>query len=281
MTRKLKYQVIADAVAELCRKANYELPGDQLRALERAIEEEHSPLGGATLRSILQNAAIASQGEYPICQDCGVATFFVDMGSEVLVKGMTLEEALNAGVKRGYAEHYLRKSIVRDPCSRENTGDNTPPVIHTRLVDGDGIRIRFMPKGSGSENMSACKMMTPADGVEGIKRMILTCVENAGAKPCPPIAVGIGIGGTFDRCPELAKLALFREVGSKHSEPFYENLERELLEDINRLGIGPLGLGGTVTALAVHIQAAPCHIASLPVAVNLQCHAARRAEVVL
>ncbi len=273
--------MIAEAVAELCRKANYELPGDQLRALERAIEEEQSPLGGATLRSILQNASIASQGEYPICQDCGVATFFVDMGSEVLVEGMTLEEALTAGVRKGYAEHYLRKSIVRDPCFRENTGDNTPPIIHTRLVCGDRIRIRFMPKGSGSENMSSLKMVSPSDGLTGVKKTVLDCVERAGARPCPPITVGIGIGGTFDRCPELAKLALFREIGSKHSEPFYDNIERELLKDINRLGIGPLGLGGTVTALAVHIEAAPCHIASLPVAVNLQCHAARRAEVVL
>ena len=272
---------IVRAVAELCRKANYELPEDVLSALRRGVKREQSPLGRYILRSILDNAATAAKGSHPICQDCGVATFFVELGDDVSIEGMTLEEALNEGVRKGYTEHYLRKSIVRDPVFRENTGDNTPPVIHTRLVEGDKIRVRFMPKGSGSENMSSLRMLSPSDNVSGIKKVVLDCVEQAGAKPCPPITVGIGIGGTFDRCAELAKLALFRRIDSKHSEPFYEKLERELLEDINRLGIGPLGFGGTVTALTVHIEAAPCHIASLPVAVNLQCHAARRAEVVL
>ncbi|MBN1593738.1 MAG: fumarate hydratase, partial [Candidatus Coatesbacteria bacterium] len=216
-----------------------------------------------------------------ICQDCGVAALFVEVGCELQIEGGTLEQAITEGVRRGYSEHYLRKSIVRDPCNRENTGDNTPPVIHTKIVEGDRLRIRFMPKGSGSENMSRLVMLSPADGLEGIKAAVLDCVENAGAKPCPPITVGIGIGGTFDTCPELAKRALLREFGSVHPAPFYRDLERELLDSINGLGIGPLGLGGTTTALAVHIEAAPCHIASLPVAINLQCHAARHAEVIL
>ncbi len=279
--RSITGETLISAVAGLCREANYELPDDVVQALERASRREQSPLGRTILKSILQNASIASEGSYPICQDCGVATFFVEVGSDVRIEGMTLEQALTEGTRKGYAEHYLRNSIVSDPMRRENTGDNTPPFIHTRLVEGDKIRIRFMPKGSGSENMSSVEMLSPSDGLEGVKKAVLECVEKAGAKPCPPIIVGVGIGGTFDKCAELAKLALFREIGPKHPEPFYDKLERELLKDINSLGIGPLGFGGTVTAFAVHIKAAPCHIASLPVSVNLQCHAARRAETVL
>jgi len=279
--RSITAETVINAVAGLCQKANYELPEDVVHALERATENERSPLGRTMLKSILQNASIASEGLYPVCQDCGVAVFLVDVGSDVRIEGMTLEQALIEGTRKGYAEHYLRKSIVSDPLRRDNTGDNTPPFVHTKLVEGDRLRIRFMPKGSGSENMSSVEMLSPADGVDGIKKVVLECVEKAEAKPCPPITVGIGIGGTFNKCAQLAKLALFREIGSRHQDPFYDKLERQLLKDINSLGIGPLGFGGTMTALAVHIEAAPCHIASLPVAVNLQCHAARRAEIVL
>lgn len=279
--RSITAETIVEAVAELCRKANYELPDDVALAIRRASKREHSALGRQILKMVLENASIAATGQFPVCQDCGVAVFLVDIGSDVRIEGMTLEQALTEGTRKGYADHYLRKSIVSGPLCRENTGDNTPPFIHTRLLEGDKLRIRFMPKGSGSENMSTVEMLSPADGVEGVRKVVLDCVEKAGAKPCPPITVGIGLGGTFDRCAELAKLALFRDIGSRHQDPLYDRLECELLKDINALGIGPLGFGGTVTALTVHIEAAPCHIASLPVAVNLQCHAARRAEVVL
>jgi fumarate hydratase subunit alpha len=279
--RVIPAETVIEAAAELCRKASYELPDDVDHALQRAAATEQSPLGRIILKSILQNAAIAAEGLYPICQDCGLAVFLVEIGSDVQIEGMTLDQALTQGTRRGYLEHYLRASVVTDPFSRINTGDNTPPFVHTNLVEGDKLRIRFMPKGSGSENMSRLRMLSPSEGIDAVKRQVLECVEAAGAKPCPPIIVGVGIGGTFDKCAELAKLALFREIGSRHPEPFYEDLERDLLRDINALGVGPLGFGGTVTALAVHIEAAPCHIASLPVAVNLQCHAARRAEVTL
>ena len=279
--RVIPAQTVIEAVAGLCYRANYELPGDVVHALQRAAVSEQSPLGRIILKSILHNAAIAAEGLYPLCQDCGLAVFLVEIGSEVQIAGMTLDQALTQGTRRGYLEHYLRASVVTDPFSRINTGDNTPPFIHITLVEGDKLRIRFMPKGSGSENMSRLRMLSPSEGIDGVKREVLECVEAAGAKSCPPIIVGVGIGGTFDTCAGVAKLALFREIGSRHPEPFYDKLERELLESINALGIGPLGFGGTVTALAVHIDAAPCHIASLPVAVNLQCHAARRAEVTL
>ncbi|MBN2209614.1 MAG: fumarate hydratase [Candidatus Coatesbacteria bacterium] len=279
--RNIPAETIVDAVAELCRKANYLLPDDVLSALQAAAEREESPVGKGILDPILKNASIASEGIFPICQDCGLAVFFVEIGSEVHVEGMTLEQALTEGTRKGYLEHYLRKSVVTDPFTRINSNDNTPPLIHTKCVAGDRLRIRFMPKGSGSENMSLVRMLSPADGIEGVKKAVLECVETAGAKSCPPVTVGVGIGGSLGKCAELAKLALFRPIGTEHEQPFYRDLEAELLDSINRLGIGPLGLGGTVTALAVHIDAAPCHIASLPVAVNLQCHAARRAEVEL
>ncbi|MBN2209511.1 MAG: fumarate hydratase [Candidatus Coatesbacteria bacterium] len=279
--RVIPAETVIEAAAELCRKANYELPGDVVGALQEAAASEQSPLGKTILESILQNASVAAEGSYPICQDCGLAVFLVEIGSDVQIEGMTLLQALTQGTRRGYLEHYLRASVVTHPFSRINTGDNTPPFIHTRLVNGDRLRIRFMPKGSGSENMSRVRMLSPSEGIDGVKRQVLECVEAAGAKPCPPIIVGVGVGGTFDTCPQLAKLALFREIGSRHPEPFYDKLERELLEEINALGIGPLGFGGAVTSLAVHVEAAPCHIASLPVAVNLQCHAARRSEVTL
>ena len=279
--REIDARSVIDAVAELCRRANYELPDDVVAALERAVANESSPLGKRVLLSILRNASIAREGKFPICQDCGLAVFFVEMGRDVRIEGMTLEQALAAGTRRGYGEHYLRKSVVRDPFQRENTGDNTPPYVHIRQLEGDKLRLRFMPKGSGSENMSSCVMLSPSDGAAGVRRVVAECVDAAGAKACPPITVGVGIGGSFDECPKLAKLALLRKIGSRHKDAFYDGLERQMLEDVNALGIGPLGFGGKTTALAVHIEAAPCHIASLPVAVNLQCHAARRAEVIL
>ncbi|HUT04642.1 MAG TPA: fumarate hydratase [bacterium] len=279
--REIEAKKVIDAVADLCRRANYELPDDVVAALEQAVASESSPLGKRLLQSILRNASIARKGKFPICQDCGLAVFFVEMGREVRIEGMTLEQALTVGTRKGYSENYLRKSVVRDPLRRENTGDNTPPCVHIRQVEGDKLWVRFMPKGSGSENMSSCVMLSPSDGADAVRRIVVECVDAAGAKSCPPITVGVGLGGSFEECAKLAKLALFRKTGSRHKDAFYDGLERQILEDVNSLGIGPLGFGGTTTALAVHIEAAPCHIASLPVAVNLQCHAARRAEVIL
>ncbi len=279
--RVINAEVIIEAATELCRKANYELPDDVVAALQRAVETERSSLGKRLLRLILRNAEIAREGNFPICQDTGLAVFFVEIGREVLIEGMTLEDALTHATRKGYRDHYLRKSVVADPLRRVNTGDNSPPLVDLRQVEGDRLRLRFMPKGCGSENMSRWAMLSPSDGEEKVIRVVVECVDQAGAKACPPMTVGVGIGGNFDHCARLSKLALFRELGSKNENPFYEHLERDILEEVNCLGIGPLGMGGTTTALAVHIEAAPCHMASLPVAVNLQCHAVRRAEVIL
>ncbi|MCD6328010.1 fumarate hydratase [bacterium] len=279
--REVAAKTIIDTTAALCQKANYHLPDDVLHAISDATRRERSYLGRKALEMISQNAEIAAQGNRPICQDCGAATFFVELGSEVRVVGMTLDEALNAGTRKGYLEGYLRTSMVYDPLLRNNSGDNTPPSVHIVSTPGDAIRIRFMPKGAGSDNVSKIAMLSPSDGIEGIKETVIKCVDEAGAKPCPPITVGIGIGGTVDTCVALAKKALFRRLGSEHNDLVYRNLEKNLYDAVNRLGIGPLGFGGTVTALAVHIEARPCHIASLPVAVNLQCHAFRRAEAVI
>lgn len=280
-TRVIPAETVISAAARLCQEANYKLPEDVVSALIRAVRRERSALGRRVLRLLVKNAEIASQGQYPLCQDCGLAVFFVQLGSRVQVSGMALDEALAEGTRRGYREGFLRASVVSDPFLRNNTGDNTPPVVQITTVPGEALRIRFLAKGAGSENMSRIAMLSPTDGVDGVREFVVGCVRRAGANPCPPIVVGVGIGGSMERAAELAKLSLFRKLGSRHSDAFYRRMEAELLRAINRLGIGPAGLGGTVTALAVHILAAPCHIASLPVAVNIQCHSLRRSEVVL
>ena len=266
---------IADVVARLSMEANFELEGDVERALSRSLRAEESPVGKEIIGQILENAAIARAERLPICQDTGLAIVFVEIGQDVHVAGGGLEEAIHEGVRRGYTEGYLRKSVLGDPLRRVNTKDNTPAVIHTRIVPGRKLRLWIVPKGGGSENKSRIAMLKPADGVEGVKKFVLEAVKIASADPCPPIIVGVGVGGSFEQCALNAKRALLREVGSVHADPFYAELEAELLRKVNDLGIGPQGLGGRITALAVHIEAAPCHIASLPVAVNLNCHAAR------
>jgi fumarate hydratase subunit alpha len=279
--REISTKDIAKAVRDLCIDANYNLGKDVEDALRKAYEKEESPVGKATLSQILENVEIGKQGEFPMCQDTGTAVVFVDMGDQVCIKDGNLFEAINEGVRQGYKEGYLRKSILSDPIERKNTGDNTPSVIHLDIVKGDKLKIVVAPKGGGSENMSEVKMMAPADGVEGVKNFVIDMVKRSGSNPCPPVIVGVGIGGTFEKCAEMAKRALLRPIGSKHPNPFYANLEAELLEKVNKLGIGPQGFGGTQTALAVHIQTYPCHIASFPAAVNINCHVARHKEVVL
>jgi len=279
--RELQAKEITSAVKRLCMEANYYLGEDVLGAVKEGLKKEESPLGKDILRQIIENAEIAAKEEVPICQDTGFAVIFVELGQEVRVVNGDFNEAINEGVRQGYTDGYLRKSIVEDPIRRKNTGDNTPAVIHLEMVPGDKIRIIVAPKGGGSENMSEVRMMKPADGVEGLKRYVLEHVEKSGGNPCPPVIVGVGVGGTFEKCAFLAKKALLREVGSKHPDPFYAELEAELLEKVNKTGVGPQGLGGRVTALAVHIEAHPCHIASYPVAVNLNCHAARHKEITI
>ncbi|TET67717.1 MAG: fumarate hydratase [Candidatus Zixiibacteriota bacterium] len=279
--RELQTKEITSAVKRLCMEANYYLGEDVLNAIKEGLKKEESPLGKDILQQIVENAEIAAKEEVPICQDTGFAVIFVELGQEVRVVDGDFNEAINEGVRQGYTDGYLRKSIVEDPIRRKNTGDNTPAVIHLEMVPGDKIRIIVAPKGGGSENMSEVKMMKPADGVEGLKRFVVERVEKSGGNPCPPVVVGVGVGGTFEKCAFLAKKALLREVGSKHPDPYYAELEAELLEKINRSGVGPQGLGGRTTALAVHIEAHPCHIASYPAAVNLNCHAARHKEITI
>ncbi|MGB9885927.1 MAG: fumarate hydratase [Moorellales bacterium] len=279
MGRVVTFEEIVTAVANLAQQANYCLGADVRSALERARREEVSPLGCQVLEQILANAEIASRGEVPICQDTGVAVVFVDLGQEVEIRGGLLYDAINEGVRRGYQAGFLRNSVVDHPLRRRNTGDNTPAVVHVRLIPGDGIRLTVAPKGAGSENMSALAFLTPAEGREGVKRFVVQTVSRAGPNPCPPVVVGVGLGGTFEKAALLAKEALLRPVGVPSPDPDLALLEREILEEINSLGIGPQGFGGSVTALAVHVEAYPCHIASLPVAVNLNCHAARHQTV--
>ncbi len=280
--REIGCQEIADAVARLCIEANYYLGEDVLTALRAAREREVSPVGQAVLDQILQNAAIAAQGELPLCQDTGLTVVFLELGQEVHIVGGDLNEAIQQGVRRGYQEGYLRKSVVRRPFSaRVNTGDNTPAVIHTEIVPGDRLKITVAPKGGGSENMSYLKMFAPAAGRAGIVDWVTWCVDESGANPCPPIIVGVGIGGTVEQTTLSAKKALLRPVGQPHPDPEVAALEAEILARVNELGLGPQGLGGRVTALAVHVETVPCHIASLPVAVNIQCHSARHKEAIL
>lgn len=278
--RNIDAKVIEDTVARLCIEANLRLPPDVINAIERA--EKAEPWGGAKrILSLLgDNVRIASEKTLPVCQDTGMACVFVELGQDVHIEG-NFEQAVNNGVRRGYGEGYLRKSVVCDPLRRVNTGDNTPALVTVKLTRGDKMRITVMPKGFGSENMSALKMLKPADGVDGVKNFVLETVEKAGANPCPPIIVGVGIGGSFDKAAYLAKHALLRPVNEPNPDEYYAALERELLDKINALGIGPQGFGGKTTALAVLIEAMPTHVAGLPVAVNISCHATRRASASL
>jgi len=269
------------AVKELCMTANYDLGSDVYRRLQESRKAETTEVGKNILNMIIQNAEIARRERVPICQDTGFGVVFVELGQEVHLTGGTLNEAIHEGVRQGYTDGYLRKSIVEDPLRRVNTKDNTPAVIHVELVPGDAVKIVVAPKGGGSENMSEVRMMKPADGEDGVKDFVIERVTRSGANPCPPIIVGIGIGGTFEKSAILAKKALLREIGDRHPDSYYAAMERELLERINRIGIGPQGLGGKTTALEVFIEAHPCHIASLPVAVNINCHAARHKSVTL
>ncbi len=272
---------ITSAVKSLSMEANYYLGDDVVEALKTAVETEESPLGKEIIAQILENAGIAGTEDIPLCQDTGLSAIFVELGQDVHLVGGGLEEAIQSGVRQGYGEGYLRKSMVEDPLRRKNTGDNTPAVISVRVVPGDKIKIRILTKGGGSENMSAIRMLKPSDGESGVKDFVVETVRKAGGNPCPPIIVGVGIGGSFDKCAYLAKRALLRKVGSVHPDSYYADMEKELLEKVNNTGIGPQGLGGRTTALAVHIEVHPCHIASLPVAVNTQCHSARHKEIVI
>ena len=278
--REIEVARITRAVKEAAIAANYEPAEDLLRALARGAETEESPSGREVFRQLLENARIAREERIPMCQDCGLAVVFVELGQEVHLVGGDLTAAIQEGVRQGYGEGYLRKSLCH-PLTRANTGDNTPAVIHTEVVPGDRLKLIVVPKGGGSENMSRLYMLKPAEGLAGIKEKVVATVQEAGHNPCPPIIVGVGIGGTFERAALLAKKAMLRELGLPHAYPEIAALEAQLLKEINDLGIGPQGLGGRITALAVHVLMQPCHIASLPVAVNIQCHASRHQEVIL
>lgn len=273
--RNIDAKLIEDTVARLCIEANLCLPDDVTAAIERAEKEELWDGAKKILSLLGDNVRIASEKMLPVCQDTGMACVFLELGQDVHIDG-NIEEAVNNGVRRGYGDGYLRKSVVCDPLRRVNTGDNTPALLSVKLVPGESLRITVMPKGFGSENMSALKMLKPADGVEGVKRFILETVEKAGANPCPPIIVGVGIGGSFDKAAYLAKHALLRPLDEPNHDEYYAALEKELLSGINALGIGPQGFGGKTTALAVLIESMPTHVAGLPVAVNISCHATRR-----
>ena len=278
--RQIEAKEITEAIKEAAIAANYELGADLLAALQKGQQEEESPQGREIFRQLLENARIASEGGIPLCQDCGLCVVFAELGQEVQIVGGDFQEAIQEGVRKGYGEGFLRKSLCH-PLTRQNTGDNTPAVIHLDLVPGDRLKLMVVPKGGGSENMSRLFMLKPAEGVAGIREKVVTTVREAGPNPCPPIIVGVGIGGTMERAALLAKKALLREVGQPNPDPEVAALEKQLLQEVNDLGIGPQGLGGRLTALAVQVLMQPCHIASLPVAVNIQCHASRHQEVVL
>ena len=279
--REINVSTITSAIKDLCINANYYLDQDIRDRLQEAQDKETFPIAKEMLTKIMINADIAKNEQMPMCQDTGMACVFVELGQEVHIAGGSLEEAIHEGVRQGYTEGYLRKSVVKDPLDRVNTKDNTPAIIYYNIVPGDKLKITVAPKGFGSENMSGIKMLKPADGVEGVKEFIIETVKKAGPNPCPPIVVGVGIGGTFDRAANLAKKALIRPTAERNANPMYADLEAELLEKINALGIGPQGFGGKTTALAVNIEYYPTHIAGLPVAVNINCHATRHAEVEL
>lgn len=273
--RTVQVSEITENIKEMCIEANHYLSKDMEAVMERAAETEEAPLGKQILGQLRENLEIAARDMIPICQDTGMAVVFLEIGQDVHLEGGPLEDAVNEGVRQGYTQGYLRKSVVGDPILRENTRDNTPAVIHTRIVAGDKVKIKVAPKGFGSENMSRVFMLKPADGLEGVKNAILTAVKDAGPNACPPMVVGVGVGGTFEKCALMAKEALTREAGSHSSIPWVRELEEEMLEKINGLGIGPGGLGGSTTAFAVNVNTYPTHIAGLPVAVNICCHVNR------
>jgi fumarate hydratase subunit alpha len=281
--RNIEVKQIRETVGQLCMDANYYLPDDISAVLKEAKNLEESPVGKAVFDDILKNLKIAGDEHLPICQDCGTSVFLVELGQDVHITGGNLVDAINEGVKQGYHEGYLRKSMVYDPVfTRANTGDNTPAVVHTDIVPGDKIKIIFCPKGGGCENMSALEMMSPADGIEGVKNFVINFVKEASGNPCPPTIVGIGIGGTFEKVAFLAKKAVLRTpVGTPHPDERYAMVEKELKTEINKLGIGPMGFGGRVTVLAVHIETHPVHLAMMPVALNMNCHAARQRTVII
>lgn len=277
--RQIKAETVTETVKQLFLDCNYFIGKDIMTALEKARENEKSKVGKSVLTQIIENDKLAAKEEVPLCQDTGMAILFVEYGDKVVIEDGSFEDAVNEGVRQAYKDGYLRKSVVNDPVfDRLNTKDNTPAIIHTRIVKGDKIKITAGGKGFGSENMSAIKMLTPSYGIEGVKKFILDTVRTAGPNPCPPIVVGVGIGGTFERCAQLAKKATFRAIDTHNEDERYAKLEDELLESINKMGFGPAGLGGTTTAIGVNIETSPTHIAGMPVAVNICCHASRHAS---
>lgn len=275
----IKVDQITETIAKLCMDANFFLGEDMMKAFNDAVETEESPSGKAIMKQLIENAEIAKNELVPMCQDCGVAVVFADLGQDAKIDG-SLEDAINEGVRRGYKDGYLRKSMC-DPFTRKNTGDNTPAIIHIRLVPGEDLKLTVAPKGGGSENMSAIKMFPPSAGIQGVKDFIIERATQAGPNPCPPIILGVGIGGNFEKSAIMAKEAMLRNVDDHSDIPEIAALEKEMLELVNKIGVGPQGLGGTTTALAVHINYMPCHIASFPVAINVNCHAARHKSATL
>jgi fumarate hydratase subunit alpha len=279
--KEIRYQDIVEQVKEMCKKANYNLGDDVYTAFKRALKTEQSDTGKEVLAQLIENADIAKSEQVPMCQDTGTAVFIVEVGQSCHIVGGSLVNAINEGVAKGYGEGYLRNSIIYNPLNRKNTGNNTPAIVHIELVEGDGLTVHMTAKGGGAENMSALKMLKPSDGMEGIKKYILSIVKEAGPNACPPLVVGVGIGGNFERCAYLAKKSLFRPLGIRHEDPIIAELEDELMAEINRLGIGPQGMGGSTTALDVKVEVESCHIAALPVAVNLNCHASRHQTITM
>ncbi len=281
MTRTITTKQIENILLKLIKQAAFNLPKDVLSALKKSIKKEASKTGKDILQDIIKNVNIAAKENTALCQDTGLALIFLEIGQDVHITGSDLEKSLQRTVAKAYQENYLRSSVVNDPLQRKNTQDNTPAIIHTEIVPGSKLKITFMAKGGGSENCSTLKMLKPSDGLAGIENFVLDTIKNAQANPCPPIIIGLGLGGNFDHSAYLAKKALLRPLDKKHPKASYRKLEKDLLHKINKLGIGPMGLGGKVTALAVHIEAHPCHIASLPVAINIQCHANRSSSVTI
>ena len=281
MIRTVQLSEITENIKEMCIEANHFLSPDMAEAMKQAQQNEKSPLGKQILGQLQENLEIAAQDRIPICQDTGMACVFLEIGQDVHIAGGDLAEAVNEGVRRGYDKGYLRKSVVKDPVRRGNTGDNTPAMLYTEIVPGDQIKVTVGPKGFGSENMSMIRMFKPSAGLQGIKDFILEVVETAGPNPCPPMVVGVGIGGTFDKCALLAKKALMRPIDSENPDPFYADLEKEMLEKVNKLGIGPQGFGGKTTAIGLNIETMPTHIAGMPCAVNINCHVTRHKTEVI
>lgn len=279
--REINVKEIQDALKDMCISANYNLGNDVVKAFECSRENEESPIAKEILDNLIKNSEIAREKSVPMCQDTGMAVVFIDIGQEVRLVGGDLKEAINEGVRQGYREGFLRKSVVGDPLIRKNTGDNTPAIIYIDIVPGNKVKIAFAPKGFGSENMSKTKMLKPSDGINGVEEFVIETVSAAGPNPCPPIVVGVGIGGTLDKACQMAKMALLRPIGDSNEVEYIKELEKRLLEKINNLGIGPQGLGGRTTALAVNVEAFATHIAGLPVAVNINCHASRHEEKII